>query len=251
MHFHLPKPLHGWREFVGEVGIIVIGVLIALGAEQIIENLHWRYQVEAGRTALREDVRGLVMNADERELESHCLATRFDQIADILQNASVTHHLPPVGPIGSPSLRPWWVDSWAGLVASQTSLHMPRDEMMAYADIDQFSGMIGKENQAEQDDWSTLHTIVGPGRPFGDAEQASVRKALSHAIYLAKLLKLGAAQLKANIVNTRLLSNRELQTIAKDARRADEANERSSRRRCGPIGPPPPRYDSAPIGISL
>jgi hypothetical protein len=30
MHFHLPKPLHGWREFAGEVGIIVIGVLIAL-----------------------------------------------------------------------------------------------------------------------------------------------------------------------------------------------------------------------------
>ena len=30
MHFHFPKPLHGWREFVGEVGIIVIGVLIAL-----------------------------------------------------------------------------------------------------------------------------------------------------------------------------------------------------------------------------
>ncbi len=26
MHFHLPKPLHGWREFVGEVGIIVVGV---------------------------------------------------------------------------------------------------------------------------------------------------------------------------------------------------------------------------------
>lgn len=37
MHFHLPKPLHGWREFAGEVGIIVIGVLIALSAEQFAE----------------------------------------------------------------------------------------------------------------------------------------------------------------------------------------------------------------------
>src|SRR4051794_16645332 len=35
MHVHLPEPLHGRREFVGEVGIIVIGVLIALGAEQL------------------------------------------------------------------------------------------------------------------------------------------------------------------------------------------------------------------------
>ena len=30
MHIHLPKPLQGWREFLGEVGIIFIGVLLAL-----------------------------------------------------------------------------------------------------------------------------------------------------------------------------------------------------------------------------
>jgi hypothetical protein len=34
MHIHLPKPLHGWREFVGEVGIIAIGMPIAPGAAQ-------------------------------------------------------------------------------------------------------------------------------------------------------------------------------------------------------------------------
>lgn len=45
MHVHLPKPLHGWREFAGEVGIVVIGVLLALGAEQAIEALHHRAQV--------------------------------------------------------------------------------------------------------------------------------------------------------------------------------------------------------------
>ena len=38
MHFHLPKPLHGWRAFAGEVGIIVLGVLIALGADQAVED---------------------------------------------------------------------------------------------------------------------------------------------------------------------------------------------------------------------
>src|SRR6185312_14058686 len=44
MHVHLPKPLHGWREFVGEVGIIVLGVLIALGAGQVVESLHFRHE---------------------------------------------------------------------------------------------------------------------------------------------------------------------------------------------------------------
>src|SRR5258708_2499167 len=39
MHFHLPKPLHGWREFTGEVGIIVIGLLIALAVQQGVDAI--------------------------------------------------------------------------------------------------------------------------------------------------------------------------------------------------------------------
>ncbi len=55
MHFHLPKPLHGWREFVGEVGIIVVGVLIALGAEQAVEAIHHRSQVHEMTDKLRAE----------------------------------------------------------------------------------------------------------------------------------------------------------------------------------------------------
>ena len=38
-HFQLPKPLHGWRALFGEVGVIVLGVLIALGAQQFARRL--------------------------------------------------------------------------------------------------------------------------------------------------------------------------------------------------------------------
>ena len=38
MKLSVPKPIHGWREFAGEVGIIVLGVLIALGAQQVAEG---------------------------------------------------------------------------------------------------------------------------------------------------------------------------------------------------------------------
>ena len=57
MHFHLPKPLHGWREFAGEVGIIVIGVLIALGAEQMVEAVHARNQEHQRLERLFEESR--------------------------------------------------------------------------------------------------------------------------------------------------------------------------------------------------
>ena len=52
MHFHLPRPLHGWRALAGEVGIIVVGVLIALGAEQVVEAVHWHQKVGIIRKSL-------------------------------------------------------------------------------------------------------------------------------------------------------------------------------------------------------
>jgi hypothetical protein len=33
------RPLHGWRVFAGEVGVIVLGVLLALGAQQLAEKI--------------------------------------------------------------------------------------------------------------------------------------------------------------------------------------------------------------------
>src|SRR3954464_2108182 len=45
VEFHKPKPVHNWREFLAEIGVVVIGVCIALAAEQTVEWLHWRTQV--------------------------------------------------------------------------------------------------------------------------------------------------------------------------------------------------------------
>ena len=49
MQFHVPKPLHGWRQFFGEIGVIVIGVLIAIGFGQVAEMFNWRAQVREAR----------------------------------------------------------------------------------------------------------------------------------------------------------------------------------------------------------
>ena len=56
MHFHLPKPLHGWRAFAGEVAIIVLGVLIALLAEQVVEHWSWERKVAAADDAMEREM---------------------------------------------------------------------------------------------------------------------------------------------------------------------------------------------------
>jgi hypothetical protein len=55
MHVHRPKPLHGWREVSLEIGVIVVGILIAIGLEQTVEALHHSHQREQLVAALRRD----------------------------------------------------------------------------------------------------------------------------------------------------------------------------------------------------
>lgn len=55
MEIHKPKPWQDWPEFLKEIGTIVIGVLIALGAEQAVEGLHNRDAVAETREALRAE----------------------------------------------------------------------------------------------------------------------------------------------------------------------------------------------------
>lgn len=80
MHFHLPKPLHGWREFAGEVGIIVIGVLIALGAEQVVESLHWRHEVRETRKALDTELSRDLGAYTFRMRERGCARARLEEL---------------------------------------------------------------------------------------------------------------------------------------------------------------------------
>ena len=57
MHVHRPKPLQNWRELLVEIGVIVIGIVIAIGLEQAVEFFHRQHQREALTQALRRDGR--------------------------------------------------------------------------------------------------------------------------------------------------------------------------------------------------
>ena len=102
MHFHLPKPLHGWREFAGEVGIIVIGVLIALGAEQVLEDWHWHNEVSNFRAAVDHEIG---RNLDVWRIMMSvrpCVAHRLDDLGRLLAASTGGRQLHLLGPIDRP-----------------------------------------------------------------------------------------------------------------------------------------------------
>ena len=106
MHFHLPKPLHGWREFAGEVGVIVLGVVIALGLEQAVESWHWHDRVDHAVAALGFEVAETLGQGQERLNVARCVDRRLDELASIVDDVSRTGRLPPSVGLGSHQFAP-------------------------------------------------------------------------------------------------------------------------------------------------
>ena len=90
MHFHVPKPLHGWREFAGEVGIIVLGVLIALGAEQLIQTIHSQREVAQFRSAVDLELATTLAAYRYRVDQEPCVKRRLGE----LRRAAIALQLP-------------------------------------------------------------------------------------------------------------------------------------------------------------
>lgn len=134
MHFLLPKPLHGWRAFAGEVGIIVVGVLIALGAEQVVERAHWRGEVAAERHSLLQEANDNVSAIAARQAQQPCVDRRLREIRLVLERHHRGEPLGLTGEIGRPASESSARGTWEIALAGQALPHMADEEKLAFSD---------------------------------------------------------------------------------------------------------------------
>jgi hypothetical protein len=162
MHFHLPKPLHGWREFTGEVGIIVIGVLIALGAEQVVETLHWRSEVAAERTSLNHEARDMLGAIQSRQAQQACVDRRLAEISDIFKRHQRGEPFHVSAPVGRPSWGSATRGTWQIALAGQALSHMSHAEKLAFSNAFGSFDKWDEATVAESDPWFQLAMLNYP-----------------------------------------------------------------------------------------
>ena len=175
MHIHLPKPLHGWRALVGEIGIIVVGVLIALSAEQFTEFVHDRAQVRHGEEALSDNFRRFVTYTAELDAYAPCINARSAELRQLIDRSSIAHRLPNVGPIPQVEARPWQIDTYDAMVTSQSITHVAHSQAILYSRIAMSAIDIYDDAKVEWADWGILASLSGPSRPYEGAEEAQDR----------------------------------------------------------------------------
>ena len=181
MHFHLPKPLHGWRAFVGEVSIIVLGVLIALAFGAIVDDFKWRIAVSEARTQLRYEIGLNLALLDDRISEQRCVEKRLNELAVVITRASEVGRLPPLGTIGRADIYTWPTSVWDSQVAAGTLTHFPSSQNAAISRAYRFISFIHQTNESEAAAWLTLNAMVGPGRPVDAASVGRLIEALGVA----------------------------------------------------------------------
>jgi len=244
MDIHRPKaPVHGWRELFKEIGIIVIGVVIALGAEQAVETIHWAYQVDAGEAALKVAFVREVDNMAQRKAQSECIARRLSFLSQTVERASESGQLPAIGAIGHPPYTAWTISAWEALVASDTVSHMPREKMLAYVQVAQRTAVLSLKSDREDDQWTILDSMVGPGRRLSDVEAEQLRTTLAQAAESNFLMQRIADRLWEQVKATGLMKPSEFDDAMK---RAVQGKARAPI--CAAMTPPPSPVRSVPHG---
>ena len=149
MRFRLLKPLRGWREFSGEVGIIVLGVLIALGAQQVVQGIQEREDIAQLRGALRAELADDRARWEDMRAADRCTLQRLDAIERWAANAPAGARL-----ARSYRLMLWNMHSsaWDIAKSSPATARIPLKERLTYANlyaaIDNWRSMLAEERES-------------------------------------------------------------------------------------------------------
>jgi hypothetical protein len=171
MHIHSPKPLHGWRAFLGEIGVIVVGILIALALEQTLEWVSWHEQVERTEAALQAELKAQFLFAYERRVLDTCVNARIAFLRDKLLepgahwagaarsgNVNAFYKKSAMPAVFYVPFRPRRMEAWQTALASGVLNHMPSERVAIYARIYDQVAMMKQTQDAEI---SALHQVGG------------------------------------------------------------------------------------------
>ena len=165
MDIHKPKPWHGVREFLKEIGIIVIGVLIALGAEAVVEKLHENRQSDEARAAVRDEINIDLANMKRRQDLEPCIARRLAELGDWVVKAEAGEPVQPLLTIGAPGHPTAASERWEAATGGGRTSLLSLQEQHAFSRIYVLLRAYQANKATEREVWGELIGLEGVRRP--------------------------------------------------------------------------------------
>jgi hypothetical protein len=188
------RPQKGWRAFGGEVGVIVLGVLVALGIGEVAEAIRWHNRVQAARASFRAEFAVNATYFYERVNSQPCLERRLDELGELIRTAHETGRLPRVGPIGLPNLRPISTAAWDTTVGNGVTLRMRPEDATELATLVKMMTLYSEWSALEQEDWAALSALEGAPRTISGDLISDMARTLAVVRYRTGTQGLAAQQ---------------------------------------------------------
>ncbi len=178
MEVHKPKLVTNWRELFKEWGIIVLGVLTALLAEQAVQSFDWHEKVNAAIADMDNELsRGNGPQAYARLAIHDCVATRLDALRAAIEGGRRADSRKLIDSFWLPK-RTWDSLARESATASDVASHMPHDRMfqyrIAYATVPDLQRLADKELA----DLGSLRALPASGGPIETAEKLAALQAI-------------------------------------------------------------------------
>ena len=186
MDIHKPRPWHGWREFLKELGTIALGVSIALAAEQAVEKWRDHRQHLEAREAMNSEIYANQSLMQARSKNADCNSRRLDEIVALLGKAKNHQSFAAPSWIGMPISVRLEFDSEAEI--SRSGLFSP-EEQRVYGVIYSYMRAYDLDQDRQRQAWSKLEPLQGEVQPPLEMIQA-LRMAVADARFEADRIKL-------------------------------------------------------------
>ncbi len=173
MEVHKPKLVTNWPELLKEWGIIVLGVLTALLAEQAVQSIEWHHKVDAAVADMNNELsRGDGPQSYARLAMHDCIATRLNGMRAAVERGERA---------GSRKLiTAFWLpkrtyDSMAreAATASDVASHMPHERMLQYRIAYEMIPDMQRLADKELADVGHLRALPSSGGALDTAEKLS------------------------------------------------------------------------------
>ena len=194
MPLKLPTPLNGWRAFAGEVGVIVLGVLIALGAQQVAQSVNERREASETRTTLTNEVEESLAILMLRRAAQPCIDRRLGELRAIVNQWGRT------GSFTTPrwvSQATWFAFDTARFEAAQSAGRLallPSEEQYRFGLVVGSLRTFRDIQLRETDAWSTLRMLQSGPDALSASDRTAVRVALQDASTLNHFAQISVGQ---------------------------------------------------------
>jgi hypothetical protein len=178
------RPAKGWRAFAGEVGVIVLGVLIALAAQQAAESVNERREAADARAVVVGEIEESLTILKLRQSVQPCIDKRLQDVRAIVDQWGRTGSFTTPRWIGQ---APWFVSTSVRLEAAQSAGRLallPSQEQYRIGLVSSTLRNFREIQVAEMDAWAKLRMLQSGADALSASDRTAIRLALQEASLL-------------------------------------------------------------------